>query len=101
MTGKTQAEQPNTPTDSANAAGAVSPPVGQTAEQVQEAAAAGGAYQVKQDVEGPLQWQGVGAFAPGATVQASHPGVPGWLEQGVLEPYVDPFTGAKSKVKKG
>lgn len=101
MTSKAQAEQPNTPTDAANGPGAVSPPLGQTAEQVQEAAAAGGAYQVKQDVEGPLMWGGVGAFAAGATVQADHPGVPEWLEQGVLEPYVDPFTGEPSKVKKG
>jgi hypothetical protein len=101
MTGKTQAEPANTPTDAANAPGAVSPPLGQTAEQVQEQAMAGGAYQVRQDVDGPLTWGGVGAFAPGATVQADHPGVAGWLEQGVLEPYVDPFTGAKSKVKKG
>jgi hypothetical protein len=97
MAGKT--EQANTPTDAANAAGAVTNPLGQSAEQVQEAAAAGGAYQVKQDVEGPLQWGGVGAFAPGATVPADHPGVAEWREKGFLEPYVDPFTGAKSKVK--
>jgi hypothetical protein len=93
----TRTEQANTPTDAANAPGVVTNNPGPQAEQVQ--ADLHGGYQVKQDVDGPLMWGGVGAFAPGAYVPADHPGVEQWKASGALEPYVDPFTGKANRAK--
>lgn len=44
---------------------------------------------VRQDVPKPLEWDGVGAFGPGAFVHNTHPGYAGWDDAGLLEKAVD------------